>query len=38
MVSDFEPLIPLKEIIEKNGFKNEYYKNRFEVNSQFDKK
>lgn len=26
MVNDFETLMPIKDIIERNGFKNEYYK------------
>jgi transcription initiation factor IIF auxiliary subunit len=30
MVRDLEPLMVLKQKIEKNGFKNEYYKQRFE--------
>jgi len=29
MLADFENLVPMQKEIEKNGFKNEYYKQRF---------
>ena len=37
MISDLDKLIPLKQEILKNGFKNEYYKQRYEETKQFDK-
>jgi hypothetical protein len=38
MVSDLECLMDLKEKIEKNGLKNDYYKKRYEKSNKFDYK
>lgn len=38
MINDFEMLMPLKNRIERNGLKNEFFKKRFEVTNKFDKK
>lgn len=38
MINDFEMLMPLKNRIERNGLKNEFFKQRFEQTNQFDKK
>jgi hypothetical protein len=38
MISDFESLMPLKERIERNAYKNEYFKDNFEESNKFDKK
>jgi hypothetical protein len=36
MVNDFETLMPIKDIIVRNGFKNEYYKQKFNEDGEFD--
>jgi hypothetical protein len=38
MINDFEMLMPLKNRIERNGLKNEFFKKRFEETNKFDKK
>lgn len=38
MLSDFGSLMPLKKGVEKNSYKNEFYKDRFEKTYRFDRK
>lgn len=38
MVSDFENLMELRQKIEKNGLKNEFYKKKYSETHEFNKR